>query len=57
MRHHSIDTVRQLRLTLQESPVIWPEEIWDSVPEEARREVLARLAQLLERWINSKRQL
>ena len=56
VRDHTIAPVRQLRLVLpgreaSESP----EEVWDSLPEEARREVLVRLARLLGRWLHATR--
>lgn len=31
------------------------EEIWDSVPEDVRRDVLIRLARLLGRWLEGRR--
>jgi hypothetical protein len=45
-----INPVRQLRLTLPESESVWPDEVWDSLPEAVRREALRHLAELLRRW-------
>lgn len=56
MRNHTIAPVRQLRLVLPETEGVWPEEVWDTLPEEIRREVLVRLAWLLNRWFENRRQ-
>ena len=56
VRNHTIAPVRQLRLVLTGSASAEaPEEIWDSLPEEVRREVLVRLAALVSRWFQSQR--
>ncbi len=44
---------RQLRLNLPESDSVWPDEVWDELPDSARREVLRHLAELLSRWLAS----
>lgn len=49
MSNHTIAPVHQLRLVLSETEGIWPEEVWDTLPEDVQREVLARLARLLNR--------
>lgn len=56
LQNHTIAPVRQLRLVLQETEGTWPEDVWDSLPEEVRREVLVRLARLLSRWFEARRQ-
>jgi hypothetical protein len=55
MRNHTIAPARQLRLVLPETEGVWPEEVWDTLPEEIRREVLGRLARLLSRWFENRR--
>lgn len=56
MRNHTIAPVRQLRLVLTGSAATQaPEEIWDSLPEDVRGEVLVRLAALVSRWFQSQR--
>lgn len=52
---HTIAPAHQLRLVLSETEGLWPEEIWDSLPEEVRRDVLVRLARLLSRWVENHR--
>lgn len=52
MRTLRIEAERQLRLGLSKLEFVWPEQLWDSMPEEARREALARLGCLLRRWLD-----
>lgn len=53
MHPHRIQPVRQLRLTLVEEDSVWPEEVWDALPDAVRREALRDLAELLRRWLAS----
>jgi hypothetical protein len=53
MPPYRINPVRQLRLTLPESHSVWPDEVWDGLPDAVRREALRRLAELLRRWLTS----
>jgi len=53
MQHYRIGSARQLRFALVEDDSAETEEIWDAVPETSRREVLARLGELLRRWFIS----
>jgi hypothetical protein len=54
MQHYRIGSARQLRFALvEDDDSAEPEEIWDAVPEASRREVLARLGELLRRWFIS----
>jgi len=56
VRNHTITPARQLRLLMPGSAGTEdPENVWDSLPEEVRREVLVRLAGLLSRWFQSRR--
>ena len=56
MRNHTIAPARQLRLLLTGSTAAdGLEDVWDSLPEEVRREVLVRLAGLLSRWFQASR--
>jgi hypothetical protein len=55
LRNPTIAPVRQLGLVPSDGQGVWPDQIWDSLPEEVRREVLARLADLLSRWLESQR--
>jgi hypothetical protein len=56
LKNHTIAPTHQLRLTLSGTTAgSWPDEIWDSLPDDVRREVLARLAHLLSQWLESKR--
>lgn len=57
MREHTIAPARQLRLVLSDAASIFcaPEEVWDSLPEELRRQILLRLAPLLHRWFVARR--
>jgi hypothetical protein len=56
MPPHRISPVRQLRLTMPESESVFPDEVWDGLPDVVRREALRRLAELLRRWLaNSER--
>src|SRR5215472_6845492 len=56
VRNHTIAPVRQLRLVLTGSTATdGPQDIWDSLPEEVRREVLVRLAGLISRWFQARR--
>jgi hypothetical protein len=48
-----INPVRQLRLTLPEADSVWPDEVWDGLPDAVRRDALRRLAELLRRWLVS----
>lgn len=54
MRHHTIAPDRQLRLILPGSQAC-AEEIWDSLPEDVRMDILTRLARLLGRWLEGRR--
>src|SRR5215472_11884814 len=56
LQNHTIAPARQLRLVLPETEGVWPEDVWDSLPEEIHREVLARIARLLSRWFEARRQ-
>ena len=56
MPPYRINPVRQLRLTLPESDSVWPDEVWDGLPDAVRREALRRLAELLRRWLASSEQ-
>jgi DNA-binding transcriptional ArsR family regulator len=53
MQPYRIAAIRQLRLNLPEGGSIWPDEVWDALPDDARREALRRLAELLSRWLVS----
>jgi DNA-binding transcriptional ArsR family regulator len=53
MPPYRIKPMRQLRLTLPESDSVWPDEVWDGLPDAVRREALRRLAELLRRWLTS----
>ena len=53
MPSYRINPVRQLRLSLPESESVWPDEVWDELPDAVRREALRRLAELLRRWLAS----
>jgi len=53
MQRYRIGSARQLRFALVDDDSAEPEEIWDAVPEMSRREVLARLVELLRRWFIS----
>jgi hypothetical protein len=56
VRNHTIAPVRQLRLVLTGTAgTDGPEDVWDSLPEEVRREVLVRLAGLLSRWFQARK--
>jgi hypothetical protein len=56
VRNHTIAPVRQLRLVLTDSAATdGLEDVWDSLPEDIRREVLVRLAGLLGRWFQARR--
>jgi hypothetical protein len=57
LRNPTIAPARQLGLVLPDSQGTWPDQIWDSLPEEVRREVLVRLANLLNRWFENQRSL
>lgn len=52
MRTLRIEAERQLRLGLSKLEFVWPEQLWDSMPEEAHREALSRLGDLLRRWLD-----
>ena len=56
LQNHTITPVRQLRLVVPETEGAWPEDVWDSLPEEVRHEALVRLARLLSRWFEARRQ-
>ena len=47
------NSARQLRLSLPETESVWPDEVWDELPDPVRREVLRHLAKLLSRWLAS----
>jgi DNA-binding transcriptional ArsR family regulator len=53
MQPYRIAAIRQLRLNLPEGDSVWPDEVWDALPDAARREALRRLAELLSRWLVS----
>lgn len=53
MQPYRIAVIRQLRLNLPEGDSVWPDEVWDALPDAARREALRRLAELLSRWLVS----
>jgi DNA-binding transcriptional ArsR family regulator len=55
MQHSRINlnSARQLRLSLPETQSVWPDEIWDELPDTVRREVLRQLAEVLSRWLAS----
>ncbi len=55
MRHHTIAPDRQLRLLLPGTDGGDRDEIWDSLPEEVRQDILTRLARLLGRWLEGRR--
>ena len=52
MRTLRIEAEHQLRLGLSKLEFVWPEQLWDSMPEEARREALSRFGCLLRRWLD-----
>ena len=47
------NSARQLRLSLHETESVWPDEVWDELPDTVRREVLRHVAELLSRWLAS----
>jgi hypothetical protein len=55
VRAVTIGQPRQLRLGLL-ALAVWPEEVWDGLPEPVRVEVLGRLARLLARSLEAARQ-
>lgn len=56
MKDHTIAPVCQLGMVLPGSAIgTWPEEVWETLPEDVRRETLRRLARLLSRWLESRR--
>lgn len=54
MQPYRIGSARQLRLVLPDAESTEVDDVWDAVPEDSRREVLKRLAELLRRWFDSR---
>ena len=54
MQPYRIGSARQLRLVLPDAEPTEVDDVWDAVPEDSRREVLKRLAELLRRWFDSR---
>jgi len=54
MQRYRIGSARQLRLVLPDADSTEVDDVWDAVPEDSRREVLKRLAELLRRWFDSR---
>jgi len=51
MQPQRIGSAQQLRLLLPDADSAWPEDVWATLPEATRREVLVQLAELLSRWL------
>ncbi|MDQ6672154.1 MAG: hypothetical protein M3069_15660 [Chloroflexota bacterium] len=54
MQPYRIGSARQLRLALPDAESTEVDDVWDTVPDDSRREVLKRLAELLRRWFDSR---
>jgi hypothetical protein len=54
MQPYRIGSARQLRLLVVDTESAAVDDVWDAVPEESRREVLKRLAELLRRWFENR---
>lgn len=51
MQPQRIGSAQQLRLLLPDADFAWPEDVWATLPEATRRDVLVQLAELLSRWL------
>ena len=51
MQPQRIGSAQQLRLLLPDADSAWPEDVWATLPEATRRDVLVQLAELLSRWL------
>src|ERR1700737_4387137 len=54
MQPYRIGSARQLRLVHPDAESTEVDDVWDAVPEDSRREVLKRLAELLRRWFDTR---